>query len=166
MNNKLLNLIKSGEIELAFVLAKSQNYNMFKIYKKYHDLIFFHAKYTTINTPLIDDDYIKNQIIEIVKVTYLQLRNFNIDKLPKGFDLFTNLTRIDLAKNKLRSVHQLRDLNKLKDLNLNGNKLEKLPNFIFQMKNLKFLNLGNNKFNKFEKNRIRKNINKSINLIL
>lgn len=167
MKNKILDLIKSGEVELAFLLAESQNYNVINIYKYYNNIVLFQAKYTTVFTPLVDDDeYIKKRIQEVIKVTYLRLRNLNITKLPKGFNLFTNLTRIDLAENKLRSIHQMKGLTKLKDLNLNGNRLEKLPDFIFQMNNLKVLNLGNNQFNKHEKRRIRDNINNSVNLIL
>ena len=165
--NKILDLIKAGEIELAFVLAKSQSHDEIEIYKKFSAVILFQTKYTSVILPYITDkEYVKKRITEVIKVNYLRLRNFNIAKLPKGFNLFTNLTRIDLAENKLRSIHQMKGLTKLKDLNLNGNQLEKLPDFIFQMNNLKVLNLGNNQFNKHEKRRIRDNINESINLIL
>ena len=64
----------------------------------------------------------------------------------EGFEKLTNLTKLSLSENKIRTIPEMRQLVELTELKLNKNALFKIPDTIALHRKLKVLDLGHNVF--------------------
>jgi Leucine-rich repeat (LRR) protein len=84
---------------------------------------------------------------ELQKVTYLDLSNNKISgEIPEAVGQLTNITQLDLGGNKLEKLPKwIGQLTNITQLDLGVNKLENLPESIGQLQNLSSLSLCCNK---------------------
>jgi hypothetical protein len=85
------------------------------------------------------------------------LHGITLKEVPDSIKIFVNLEKLYLTDHGLTSVPKvIGSLSKLKVLSFGGNELEKLPEEIFELKNLEELILFNNKFSEEYKRELRK----------
>ncbi len=74
------------------------------------------------------------------------MRNQNLNEVPRSLFDSTNIEVLDLSENSLNSVQaEIRHLQNLRVLNLSNNKLTNIPAELGQLTALEVLNLSNNK---------------------
>jgi Leucine-rich repeat (LRR) protein len=86
-----------------------------------------------------------------------------LDSIPTYIDTFKNLEKLFLTDQNISALpNSLKNLSKLRELSFGGCQLTTLPDFIFEMKNLKELILFYNKFPKKYKTEIKKKFKKEL----
>lgn len=93
-----------------------------------------------------------------------------VDSIPRSIGSFTNLEILYLTDQPIKTiVPELANLKKLKELSFGGCKLTAVPDFIFELKNLKELILFDNAFTKayitLLKDRVKKEMPKTTLMI-
>lgn len=79
------------------------------------------------------------------KTGVLQISDHKLKEIPTDvFNLYDRLRNLDLSKNKLTCLSDVSKLKLLKQLNLDSNKLEWLPDALGNLKKLEMLNVSNN----------------------
>lgn len=71
------------------------------------------------------------------------------DDLDEALKMPEKVIRLDLSKNKLKEVPDLRQFTNLRELNLSRNKLDSLPDWIVELEKLERLSLDRNKLEHF-----------------
>uniref|UniRef100_A0A915IX55 C3H1-type domain-containing protein n=1 Tax=Romanomermis culicivorax TaxID=13658 RepID=A0A915IX55_ROMCU len=88
------------------------------------------------------------EIMELKKVTELDLSRNRLEQLPKDFPTLINLTEIDLSSNRLFSLpEKFGNLSQLQRLDLYKNNITDLPLSFSKLKQLKWLDLKDNPLN-------------------
>ncbi|KAL0491743.1 hypothetical protein AKO1_010201 [Acrasis kona] len=89
---------------------------------------------------------IPREIQTLGQLKILKLGNNYIRYLPEHVQGFTNLTHLDLSKNRIEEIEEcgLSELVQLVYLNLSDNRIKKLPSSMCNMVHLKDLNVSNN----------------------
>jgi len=96
-------------------------------------------------------------IQQLVHLKNLEIIDADIEVLPKGFfTFFTNIEQLTLKDNKLSSLPELTTCQKLKRVNIDNNRFEKLPESIMTQREINHLSMENNQFLEEEKNKIHK----------
>ncbi|NHM01353.1 hypothetical protein [Flavobacterium difficile] len=86
------------------------------------------------------------------KVNYLILNeyanpNVVLTSFPKEIETYKNLEILYVINQKIKEIPEfIGNFSKLYEINFSGNQLEKLPNTLFELKNLKKITLRNNNF--------------------
>nr|WP_166156230.1 leucine-rich repeat domain-containing protein [Neochlamydia sp. AcF84]NGY95210.1 hypothetical protein [Neochlamydia sp. AcF84] len=83
---------------------------------------------------------------DLEKIKALKISGKNLETIPKGLSLLKNLTILDLSSNKLKTFpegEEIRKLTKLRNLILNGNPIESLPEYVVnqETKNIRSISL-------------------------
>lgn len=88
------------------------------------------------------------EIVDLKKVTELDLSRNRLDILPKDFGTLVNLVELDLSSNSLTSLcEEFGNLHRLQRLDLYKNQLKDLPLSFCKLKQLKWLDLNGNPLN-------------------
>ena len=86
-----------------------------------------------------------------------------LDSIPASFALFTNLEILYLTDQPIKTIiPEMASLKKLKELSFGGCKLTSIPDFIFELKNLKELILFDNPFTDEYKNALKDRVKKEM----
>lgn len=98
----------------------------------------------------VSEDERKNNLQTFVEGTVFKLRNVALTKFPPELFELTDLTEIDLAGNKIKTIPaKIKVFENLKILRLSGNNLKKINKGILQLKNLEELYLNGNLMREF-----------------
>jgi leucine-rich repeat protein SHOC2 len=166
INNQLTNLPKEinklTELEQLY-LGQNQLNNLPDELKSLEKLKIF----SIANNPLPVN--IISKIFEgSSKKIRFKIWQFRDDEKPLKNELiiYTDITQlVQLSKLKLAGNMQNIDLSKIRRLNLSHQGLQKLPDEIKELKNLKFLNIGDNNFSPQEKERIKRMVPEGCDLV-
>lgn len=86
-----------------------------------------------------------------------------LDSIPASIGLFINLEILYLTDQPIKTITpEMANLKKLKELSFGGCKLTTIPDFIFEMKNLKELILFDNPFTDEYKNTLKDRVKKEM----
>lgn len=69
----------------------------------------------------------KGEPIQMKRIENLELADNQLKTITFITENFTNLTRLQLSRNRIESIDTIEKLTKLKKLNLRDNKLARLP---------------------------------------
>lgn len=84
------------------------------------------------------------QLSELPNLRTLSIRYHNISELPTNFPDWTKLTDLDLTGNRITNISDLSNLTSLRHLSVVDNLLQTLPDEIFELPNLRTLDVTAN----------------------
>lgn len=111
---------------------------------------FIHSELDQIPTICNPQLQIAPEICQLIKLQTINIRNYQLEEIPKEISQLTNLRNIRFIGAQLKTIPcEIGKLTNLRFLELSGNKLEYLPKEISQLTNLSILHLCHNNFTIF-----------------
>lgn len=148
--NSLFTLIETGKkenIDLAFLLAKSQHINWNTLLQKHYftllQLLKMGGKKIHFSKMTRKNLFTFIQLCK--KTTFLNIRYQKVTQLPSTIYLLNNLEELRIQESNLSSIpNEIGQLSQLKEISFFDNNITQLPSSIKDLKQLKKLNLSLN----------------------
>ncbi len=109
---------------------------------------FLESGFTSLDLSSLNLKELPPNLKEAKKLKRLNISSNELDSLPDWLNQLTELETLDLRSNNLTSLINFEGLQKLNTLHLRFNKIKEIPNVIFKLKGLQYINLANNRIEK------------------